>query len=222
MSTRMRQSIRWIMVGFFEDLPSERAIAARCADSMSIRAFLKYDLNEKTPEHSSFTVIRQRLGLEIHCVNGFLFFGCQQLACSAAPGLGLILNVGIVGLCSFRCATSISRVMLTIDSSLTTEVVEPTNQKPHRPEASGVEVESIGKAGNITGWIACYGIHPARPPIAAEGSPGKMPTLREHSAGDPYRRFPRAIFVSALPTLPLRHAARSRMGGVAATPRVIP
>jgi transposase len=58
--------LKMIMVGFFEDLPSERAIAARCADSMSIRAFLKYELHERTPEHSSFTVIRQRLGLEIY------------------------------------------------------------------------------------------------------------------------------------------------------------
>ena len=58
--------LKMTMVGFFEDLSSERAIAARCADSMSIRAFLKYELNEKTPEHSSFTVIRQRLGLEIY------------------------------------------------------------------------------------------------------------------------------------------------------------
>ncbi len=58
--------LKMIMVGFFEDLPSERAIAARCADSLSIRAFLKYELHEKTPEHSSFTMIRQRLGLEIY------------------------------------------------------------------------------------------------------------------------------------------------------------
>jgi len=58
--------LKMIMVGFFEDLPSERAIAARCADSMSIRTFLKYELHEKTPEHSSFTVIRQRLGLEVY------------------------------------------------------------------------------------------------------------------------------------------------------------
>ncbi len=58
--------LKMIMVGFFEDLPSERAIAARCADSISIREFLKYQLHEKTPEHSSFTVIRQRLGLEIY------------------------------------------------------------------------------------------------------------------------------------------------------------
>lgn len=58
--------LKMIMVGFFEDLPSERAIAARCADSMSIRAFLNYSLEEKTPDHSSFTVIRQRLGLEVY------------------------------------------------------------------------------------------------------------------------------------------------------------
>jgi transposase len=58
--------LKMIMVGFFEDLPSERAIAARCADSMSIRGFLNYSLDEATPDHSSFTVIRQRLGLEIY------------------------------------------------------------------------------------------------------------------------------------------------------------
>ena len=58
--------LKMIMVGFFEDLPSERGIAARCADSMSIRAFLNYELDEKTPDHSSFTVIRQRLGLDIY------------------------------------------------------------------------------------------------------------------------------------------------------------
>lgn len=58
--------LKMIMIGFFEDLPSERAIAARCADSMSIRAFLNYSLEETTPDHSTFTVIRQRLGLEIY------------------------------------------------------------------------------------------------------------------------------------------------------------
>lgn len=58
--------LKMIMIGFFEDLPSERAIAARCADSIAIRSFLNYSLEEKTPDHSSFTVIRQRLGLEIY------------------------------------------------------------------------------------------------------------------------------------------------------------
>lgn len=58
--------LKMIMIGFFEDLPSERAIAARCADSMSIRDFLHYELDEKTPDHSTFTIIRQRLGLDIY------------------------------------------------------------------------------------------------------------------------------------------------------------
>ena len=53
------------IVGFFENLASERAIAARCADSLAIREFLHYALNETTPDHSSLTVIRQRLGAEV-------------------------------------------------------------------------------------------------------------------------------------------------------------
>lgn len=57
---------KMLMVGFFENLPSERAIAARCADSLSIRAFLHYALAEVTPHHSSFTVIRQRLPLDVY------------------------------------------------------------------------------------------------------------------------------------------------------------
>ena len=57
---------KMLMVGFFENLPSERAIAARCADSLSIREFLHYGLGELTPHHSSFTVIRQRLSAEVY------------------------------------------------------------------------------------------------------------------------------------------------------------
>jgi transposase len=58
--------LKMIMVGFFEDLSSERAIAARCADSIAIRGFLNYGLDENTPDHSSLSVIRSRLGLEVY------------------------------------------------------------------------------------------------------------------------------------------------------------
>lgn len=54
------------MIGFFENLASERAIAARCADSFSIRAVLHYALTEPTPDHSSLTVIRQRLSAGVY------------------------------------------------------------------------------------------------------------------------------------------------------------
>jgi len=55
---------KMLMVGFFEGLESERAIAARCEDSLSLRGFLGYALDEATPDHSSMSVIRQRLGSE--------------------------------------------------------------------------------------------------------------------------------------------------------------
>lgn len=57
---------KMLMVGFFENIPSERGIAERCQDSISIRSFLGYSLTQNTPEHSTLSVIRQRLGAEIY------------------------------------------------------------------------------------------------------------------------------------------------------------
>jgi len=53
---------KMLMIGFFEGIESERAIALRCEDSLSLRGFLGYALDEATPDHSSMSVIRQRLG----------------------------------------------------------------------------------------------------------------------------------------------------------------
>jgi transposase len=58
--------VRMLMVGYFEGLRSEREIDWRCADSLSLRAFLGYDLSKKTPDHSTLCRIRQRLPLETH------------------------------------------------------------------------------------------------------------------------------------------------------------
>ena len=57
---------KMLLVGFFEDIASERGIAERCSDSISIRAFLGYDLTGTTPDHSTLSIIRQRLGQEIY------------------------------------------------------------------------------------------------------------------------------------------------------------
>ncbi|MDO8629475.1 MAG: transposase, partial [Phycisphaerales bacterium] len=57
---------RMLFVGYFEGLSSQRAIAWRCSDSRSLQSFLGIPLTESTPEHSSLTVIRRRLPLEIH------------------------------------------------------------------------------------------------------------------------------------------------------------
>ena len=58
--------MRMLLVGYFEGLDSERGIAWRCADSMSLRGFLGFDLSQQTPDHSSLSRIRTRLDVETH------------------------------------------------------------------------------------------------------------------------------------------------------------
>jgi transposase len=57
---------RMLLVGYFEGIDSQRAIAWRCADSLSLREFLGLALSERAPDHSSLTRIRKRLPLEVH------------------------------------------------------------------------------------------------------------------------------------------------------------
>lgn len=57
---------RMLLVGYFEGLDSQRGIAWRCADSLSLKQFLGYRLTDATPDHSSLTRIRNRLPLHVH------------------------------------------------------------------------------------------------------------------------------------------------------------
>ena len=64
---------RMLFVGQFEGLDSEREIAWRCADSLSLHRFLRLSDGETVPDHSTLSVTRSRLPLEIHhAVFGFL------------------------------------------------------------------------------------------------------------------------------------------------------
>jgi len=56
---------RMLLIGYFEGISSQRGIAWRCADSLSLKTFLGYRVNEPTPDHSSLTHIRQRLPQEV-------------------------------------------------------------------------------------------------------------------------------------------------------------
>jgi transposase len=55
-----------LMVGYFEGLDSERGIAWRCADSLSLRNFLGYVLTQKTPDHTTVSRTRRLLDVETH------------------------------------------------------------------------------------------------------------------------------------------------------------
>ena len=57
---------RMLLVGYFEGIGSQRGIAWRCSDSLSLRKFLGIPPTEESPDHSSLSVIRERLPSDVH------------------------------------------------------------------------------------------------------------------------------------------------------------
>jgi transposase len=60
------QYFRIMMIGFFEGLDSERGIAWRVADSLTLRRFLSIGLDEKTPDHVTISRTRRLIDRETH------------------------------------------------------------------------------------------------------------------------------------------------------------
>ena len=57
---------RMLLIGYFEGTDSERGIAWRCDDSRTLREFPGSAPDQKTPDHSSLSIIRRRIDLETH------------------------------------------------------------------------------------------------------------------------------------------------------------
>src|SRR5919206_704484 len=57
---------RMLLVGYFEGIDSERGLEWRCADSLSLREFLRLVECEAVPDHSWLSRTRARLPLEVH------------------------------------------------------------------------------------------------------------------------------------------------------------
>ena len=60
------QYFRTMMIGFFEGLDSERGIAWRLADSLTLRQFLSIALDEKTPDHVTISRTRRLIDPATH------------------------------------------------------------------------------------------------------------------------------------------------------------
>lgn len=57
---------RMLLIGYFEGIDSQRGIAWRVSDSLSLRTFLGLPTTKSSPDHSSLTRIRKRLPEELH------------------------------------------------------------------------------------------------------------------------------------------------------------
>jgi transposase len=57
---------RLMLLGFFEGIDSERGIAWRAADSLSLRQFLGYGMDEETPDHVTISRTRRLIDAATH------------------------------------------------------------------------------------------------------------------------------------------------------------
>ena len=57
---------RSLLIGYFEGIDSERGIGWRLADSLSLRRFLRIELDETTPDHSTIWRTRRLIDVETH------------------------------------------------------------------------------------------------------------------------------------------------------------
>jgi transposase len=57
---------RLMMIGFFEGIDSERGIAWRVADSLTLRQFLQIGLDERTPDHVTISRTRRLISAPAH------------------------------------------------------------------------------------------------------------------------------------------------------------
>jgi transposase len=79
-----------LFVGQFEGLESEREIAWRCADSLSLHRFLRLQDGETVPDHSTLSGTRARLPLEVHhVVFGFILEIADQHALVRGKRIGV-------------------------------------------------------------------------------------------------------------------------------------
>ena len=65
-SLRPGRYFRMLFIGYFEGKSSERGIAWRVADSLSLRSFLDLELTEAAPDHSTLSRTRRRIDVETH------------------------------------------------------------------------------------------------------------------------------------------------------------
>ena len=70
------------LVGYLNNINSDRKLIEYCCDSLSIRLFLKYDIDEPLPWHSTISRTRQLYGEEV-----FLELFCKVLSLCVEKGM---------------------------------------------------------------------------------------------------------------------------------------
>src|SRR5580700_5274928 len=104
---------RMHMIGYFEGIDSERGIAWRCADSFSLRDFLRLSNRDKVPDHSWLSRTRSRLPHGAHeKVFGFVLKLVAEHGLVKASGSALtVRRWGPMRRCARSCGATTARAI---------------------------------------------------------------------------------------------------------------
>jgi transposase len=119
--------VKMCLLGYFNNITSDRGLCRYCTDSISARWFLGYDIDETLPVHSTLSRTRQLFGRELF----------EEVFCLV---LGLCVDAGLVegkrqafdsGLVKANASTdSMQRIVIMDDASEYCRQVEQENSEP--------------------------------------------------------------------------------------------
>lgn len=119
--------VKMCLLGYFNNITSDRGLCRYCTDSISARWFLGYDIDERLPVHSTLSRTRQLFGTELF----------EEVFCLV---LGLCVDAGLVegkrqafdsGLVKANASTdSMQRIVIMDDASEYCRQVEDENADP--------------------------------------------------------------------------------------------
>ncbi len=144
--------LKMLIIGFLENLPSERSFANRCADSLSLQAFLGVELHEASPDHSSLSVIRGRLGADLYqAAFELAFIGLRKHGLLRGRNLGIDSSIieANASLCELVHRNTEEQYRDYVKSLASEAGIDPVDTKAVRRFDKKREVR---EASN-TGWV---------------------------------------------------------------------
>src|SRR5712691_5997459 len=143
---------RLLLAGYFEGIDSERGIAWRMADSLGLRQFLGFGLDERTPDHSTISRTRRLIDVETH---RRVFFWALGLLADRGMVKGKTVGVDATTLEANAAMRSIVRRDngASYDEFLTGLARESGIKTPSREDLAGVDRKRKKKTSNQE-WVS--------------------------------------------------------------------
>lgn len=144
-----------MLVAFFENVVADRALEFRLADSLVIRKYLGYGLDERTPDESTLRKTRQRLPEEVFRL---VFMRVLAQCAEAGPVRGRALGMDSTTVDANASMDALAHKEL----GCTPEEFMLAVKRQDTPEATRAEARRPTKSGQVRRVIASGRVRPIR------------------------------------------------------------